>query len=269
METFVFHLMPYQDIEESVAWPFPQDEWDPEAGAGYYNDYFEQLEYAAELGIDGIGVNEHHYSAYGLQPSPNITASNLIARTDDVKLAFFGNIPTIRENPVRLAEEIAMLDNMSEGRVISGFPRGIPKEYFAYDIPLEESRDRFEEAWDLILKTWTADEPFDWHGEHFDYENVYTWPRPYQDPHPPLWMPAESEKSLRFTAKNEVPTGSVFQPAEKIREIFDDYRRYAENDYGWSPSDEHFTVNRTIYARKPTRKPARRPRNTSNTSTSG
>lgn len=227
METFVFHLMPYQDIDEldekKSAWPWTDYEYDPEKGAQYYQDYLGQLEYADELGFDGIGVNEHHYNGpYGLQPSPNITAANLANRTDNATIAFFGNLPALRENPIRLAEELAMLDNLTEGRIISGFPRGIPSEYLAYGIDLEESRARFEEAWDLILKTWTADEPFDWDGEYFQYEDVYAWPRPYQDPHPPLWMPAESEESLRFTAKNQVPMGLVFQSVDTIRERFED-----------------------------------------------
>jgi len=251
METFAFHLMPYQDLddidERKSAWPWVEYDYDSDKGSEYYDDYLDQLEYAAELGYDGLGVNEHHYNAYGLQPSPNITASNLIARTDDTTIAFFGNLPAIRENPVRLAEEIAMLDNISDGRVISGFPRGIPTEYLAYGIDIDESRSRFEEAWNLILKAWTADEPFDWDGEYFQYENVNIWPRPYQDPHPPLWMPAESEESLRFVARNKVPTGLVFQPAETIREKFDEYRQYAEEDYGWTPEDEHFSVLRAIY----------------------
>lgn len=247
METFAFHLMPYQDIQDSMAWPFEQDTYDPEKGEAYYNTYLDQLEYAAELGIDGLAVNEHHYAAYGLQPSPNLTAANLIARTDDVTIAFFGNIAAIRRNPVRLAEEIAMLDAMSGGRIIAGFPRGIPKEYFAYNVPLEESRDRHEEAWELIVKTWTAEEPFDWDGEFFQFENVYAWPRPSQQPHPELWYPAESEKSLRFAASRQVPTGLVFQPAEEMAERFGLYRQFAEEDYGWSPSDKDFTINRTVY----------------------
>ena len=106
METFAFHLMPYQDIQDSMAWPFEKDSYDPEKGEEYYETYLDQLEYAAELGIDGLGVNEHHYAAYGLQPSPNLTAANLIARTQDLDttIAFFGNIAAIRKNPVRLAE---------------------------------------------------------------------------------------------------------------------------------------------------------------------
>ncbi len=250
METYVFHLMPYRDVDDidetRSAWPWVEYDFDPEKGAKYYNEYLDQLEYAAELGYDGLGVNEHHFNAYGLQPSPNITAANLVARTDDVTIAFFGNLPAIRKNPIRLAEELAMLDNISEGRIISGFPRGIPSEYLAYGIDMEESRPRFEEAWDLIIKAWTADEPFDWDGEYFEYENVYIWPRPYQDPHPPLWMPAESEESLKFTAENQVPTGLVFQSIDKIQERFDMYRQFAEES-GWTPGDDAFSLMRAIY----------------------
>ncbi|MEY7851647.1 LLM class flavin-dependent oxidoreductase [Natrarchaeobius sp. A-rgal3] len=246
METFVFHLMPYKAATDD-AWPFPNDTYDAELGAEYYNEYLDVLEQAEELGYDGIGFNEHHFSAYGLQPSPVVTAANMAARTDDIKLAFFGNVIPVRENPVRLAEEIAMLDNISEGRIISGFPRGIPTEYAAYGIDIEDSRSRFEEAWDLIVRTWTEDEPFDHDGEHFQYENVYAWPRPYQDPHPPLWMPAESDESLRFAAKNQIPIGSVFNPPEKMREFFDTYREFAEEDYDWTPGDDKFTISRMVY----------------------
>ncbi|MEY7851753.1 LLM class flavin-dependent oxidoreductase [Natrarchaeobius sp. A-rgal3] len=251
METFVFHLMPYKEATDD-AWPFPNDTYDPELGSTYYNEYLDFLELAEEYGYDGIGVNEHHFSAYGMQPSPVVTAANLAARTDDIRIGFFGNVVATRANPVRLAEEIAMLDNISEGRIVSGFPRGIPTEYAALGVDIEESRSRFEEAWDLVLKTWTADEPFDWDGEHFQYENVYAWPRPYQDPHPPLWMPAESDESLRFAAKNRVPIGSTFNPPENMREFFDTYREFATDEFGWSPGDEEFTISRKVYVAETT-----------------
>lgn len=245
METYLFHLMPYPEIE-SEAWPYTEDTWDPEKGAQYYQNYIEQLTYADELGIDGLGFNEHHYTAYGLQPSPNITGATLAAKTENAKLAFFGNLPAIRENPVRLAEELAMLDNISEGRVVSGFPRGIPKEYIAFNIDLDNSRARFAEAWDLIMKTWTEPEPFDFDGEFYEYENVYAWPRPYQQPHPELWYPAESEKSIRFAAERQVPTGTVPTLEDDIGDTFGLYRDIAAED-GWTPEDRHFTYLATAY----------------------
>jgi alkanesulfonate monooxygenase SsuD/methylene tetrahydromethanopterin reductase-like flavin-dependent oxidoreductase (luciferase family) len=247
MELFDFHVMPWQWATDH-AWPFPNDKWDRQKGHELYNDYLDQLEYSAELGFDGLGLNEHHFSAYGLIPSPNIMAANLIARTDDVTIGFFGNVIPTRMNPVRLAEELAMLDNMSGGRIISGFARGIPTEYAAWSIPMEESRGRFEEAWELILKTWTAEEPFDWDGQYWQYENVYAWPRPYQDPHPPLWMPAESEESLRWAAEHGIGIGSVFNSPQEMRGIFDEYREYAaEADNDNDAGDDKFTVSRTVY----------------------
>ena len=246
MDTFVFHLMPYRAVQ-GEAWPFASDTWDPEVGARYYHEYIEQLELAADLGFSGLGFNEHHFSCYGLQPAPVVTASYMAARTEDVKLGFFGNVLPTRRNPVRVAEEIAMLDNISEGRVVSGFPRGIDVEYLAYNIPREESRARLAEAWDLVVRTWTADEPFDHHGEFFDFENVYAWPRPYQQPHPPLWMPATSEKSLRFAAERESMIATAGPDAEAVGENFDRYVEIAESEFGWSPGPEDFSLTQPVY----------------------
>jgi len=247
MESYSFHLMPYPAIETDEAWPFAGDTYDPDVGAACYETYYDQLVYCEELGFDGVGVNEHHYSPYGMQVAPNISAAHVAARTETIDVALMGNVVPVRENPIRLAEEIAMLDNVTGGRITSGFVRGIPTEYFAYDVEFSESRSRWAEAWDLIEKAWTADEPFDFEGEHFHYENVYIWPRPVQDPYPPRWMPAESEESLRFAAEREVPIGQVFYSTDEIREIFEKYRSIAESEFDRTPGDGQFTINRTIY----------------------
>lgn len=239
--------MPYTAIENDEAWPFAADTYDAELGVELYENYYDQIELCEELGFDGVGFNEHHFSAYGLQVAPNLSAAHAAGRTDDIELALMGNVIPIRGNPIRVAEEVAMLDNMSDGRIISGFVRGIPTEYTAYNVDIAESRGRWEEAWDLIEKAWTADEPFDWDGEYWQYEDVYIWPRPVQDPHPRRWMPAESETSLRFAAEREIPIGQVFYPTDVIRDIFDQYREIAESEFGWTPGDDKFTVNRTIY----------------------
>ncbi len=170
----------------------------------------------------------------------------MAARTEEITLALFGNIIPIRRNPVRLAEELAMLDNIAEGRLIAGFPRGIPSEYLAYNVSDEHSRERHAEGLDLIRKTWTADEPFDWDGEHFEYENIYAWPRPYQEPHPELWMPATSEPSLRLAAEREMSTGTVGPSAEDLRETWDTYRTYAAEE-GWTVTEDDLSVIRRIY----------------------
>ena len=247
MEVASFHLMPWPKAGNNVAWPYSEAEFDPELGSEVYENYLEQLAYCEDLGFDSIGLNEHHYTAYGLMPNPSVTASNLIERTDDIEIAIMGNILPIRGNPIRVAEEMAMLDTLSEGRMLSGFVRGIPTEYAAFGINPSESRDRFAEAWDLVTKAWTAEEPFDWEGEYWEYDDVYIWPRPYQDPHPPLWMPSESQKSIEFAAERQVPTGNIYVDTQTIAEGFDHYRQVAREKYNWEPTEEYFWLPRMTY----------------------
>lgn len=247
MKIQMFHLMPWTEASDDVAWPYSEDQFDPEIGPGLYEDYLSQFEYCEELGFDAVGVNEHHYTAYGLMPSPNLVASNIANRTSDIQISVMGNVLPIRGHPIRVAEEIAMLDNISDGRILSGFVRGIPTEYSAYNVNPDESRGRFSEAWDLILEAWTNDKPFDWNGEYYEYDDVYIWPRPVQDPHPPLWMPAESEKSLRYAAKHQVPIGQVYVSTQEFKEGVEFYRKVAKEEYGWEPTDEYFWPARFIY----------------------
>ena len=247
MEVHVFHLMPWTEVEHEVAWPFSDDEFDPEIGSELYANYLDQLVYCEELGFDAVALNEHHYTAYGLMPSPNLMAAQLVHRTDDIDIAIYGNVLPIRGHPIRVAEELAMLDNLCEGRLISGFVRGVPQEYFAYGVDLDESRPRFQEAWELITRAWTEEEPFDFHGEFYSYEDVYIWPRPYQDPHPPLWMPAESDASIRFAAERRVPIARTLASREALASTYGRYREIAEEEFGWEPGPEQFGISRMVY----------------------
>ncbi|WP_313693560.1 LLM class flavin-dependent oxidoreductase [Halorarum halobium] len=247
MEIIHFHLMPWQRTEDAIAWPYSEDKFDPAIGGDLYETYFSQLEYSEELGFDTIGFNEHHYTAYGLMPGPNLVAAHMAARTDEIGLAVMGNVLPIRGNPIRVAEEMAMLDNISDGRMTSGFVRGIPTEYAAYNVDPDESRGRFEEAWELVVEAWTAEEPFDWDGEFWQYDDVYIWPRPKQDPHPPLWMPAESRKSIEWAAKKRVPMAQVYVGTENLVDSADYYRQVAREEYGWEPTEEYFSPCRPVY----------------------
>lgn len=246
MEVHPFHLMPWPDVDDEVAWPFSTDRFDPSTGQSLYQTYLDQLVYCEELGYDAVAMNEHHYSAFGLMPSPNLIAAQLAHRTEEIGLAIYGNVLPLRGQPVRLAEELAMLDNLSEGRLISGFVRGIPSEYAAYGVDPDASRGRFAEAWELIVRAWTEPEPFDFEGDHYRYEDVYIWPRPVQDPHPPLWMPAESEKSIEFAVEKRVPIGRVFVGIESMANTFDYYRERAR-EAGWEATADQFTPSQLIY----------------------
>jgi alkanesulfonate monooxygenase SsuD/methylene tetrahydromethanopterin reductase-like flavin-dependent oxidoreductase (luciferase family) len=135
--------------------------------------------------------------------SPNLLASAIAQRTKNVKLLIYGNLLPLHE-PLRLAEELAMLDCLSHGRLIAGFARGIPREYQVHNVPLAESRARFEEAYDIILGAW-AEEVFSYTGKFWSYQDVALWPRPIQTPHPPLWMPITSSKeSIEFAGKHDM-----------------------------------------------------------------
>jgi alkanesulfonate monooxygenase SsuD/methylene tetrahydromethanopterin reductase-like flavin-dependent oxidoreductase (luciferase family) len=192
-----FHLMPYRplDLEAAknyrAAWVvLPNSYFDPQRGAAEYDSYLDQLVYAEQLGFDAIGVNEHHQTAYGLMPAPNLIASALVQRTKTVKIAILGRALPLVSNPVNIAEEFAMLDVLSKGRIITGFVRGIGAEYHSTGVNPAFSHERFHEAHDLIVKAWTTSGPFEFEGVHYRNRYVNVWPRPYQNPHPPIWIPS-------------------------------------------------------------------------------
>jgi len=203
-----FHLMPYRplDFDERAkhrsAWVvLPNSLYDPKKGADEYESYINQLVSAEALGFDIIAVNEHHQTAYGLMPAPNLIASALIQRTKSVKIAILGRALPLTNNPLTIAEEFAMLDNLSRGRIITGFVRGIGTEYHATGLTPGFSHERYQEAHDLIVGAWTRPGPFTFEGEHYNFRYVNIWPRPYQQPHPPIWVPSQgSSETIRWAA---------------------------------------------------------------------
>lgn len=254
MKFSFFHLMPYpylpDDFDEnypSSALTFPNRFFDPKTGNQLYHRYLDELEYADQLGFDGIAVNEHHQTAYGLMPSPNIMAAALARRTERAKIMVLGNAIGIRGNPLRVAEEIAMLDHLSNGRIVSGFVRGIGWEYFGHSINPTRSRARFNEAHDLIIKAWTSPEMFQWISPNYEYRYVNLWPRPLQQPHPPVYIPgAGSTETMKFCAERRYTYMSVYAPARVVRRWFDGYRQAAA-DLGYVPDPEKIAFSVPVY----------------------
>ena len=193
-----FHLMPYPDLPEDFrtryrsVWidPPARELFDPAVGQRAYNDYLDELEYADQVGFDGVCVNEHHSNAYGLMPSPNLMAAALARRTSKAKLVVLGNSVALYNPVVRVAEEMALLDVLSGGRLIAGFPVGTPMDtaYAMGQNPVT-LREKYQESVDLILRAWRADKPFAFNGRHTQLRYVNPWPRPMQQPHPPVWIP--------------------------------------------------------------------------------
>ena len=198
MKFHFFHLMPYpnlpadfRDKYPSVWVDVPANLFDPAVGHKSYQDYLDELEYADEVGFDGICVNEHHQNAYGLMPSPNLMAASLARRTKRAKLVVMGNSVALYNPPTRVAEEFAMIDCISGGRLIAGFPVGSPMDTcYAYGQNPSLLRERYYEAHDLVKKAWTERETFAFSGRFNQQRYVNIWPRPIQnDPHPPIWIP--------------------------------------------------------------------------------
>ena len=193
-----FHLMPYPALPEdfreryrSVWVDAPVRElYDPEIGRQAYNDYLDELEYADQVGFDGICVNEHHANAYGLMPSPNLMAAVLARSTSNAKLVVLGNSTALYNPAIRVAEEMAMLDVLSGGRLVAGFPVGTPMDsaYAMGQNPVT-LREKYQESVELILRAWKSDKPFAFNGRHTQLRYVNPWPRPMQQPHPPVWIP--------------------------------------------------------------------------------
>jgi alkanesulfonate monooxygenase SsuD/methylene tetrahydromethanopterin reductase-like flavin-dependent oxidoreductase (luciferase family) len=197
MKLEMFHLMPYRELPEdfrerhhSVWVDVPSSLCDPVKSHEFYNESLDELEYAAALGFDGICVNEHHQNAYGYMPSPNIMAASLARRTRDVALVVLGNSIALYNPPIRVAEEFAMLDCISGGRLVAGFPVGSSMDTtFCYGINPATLRDRYYEAERLIVEAWTNPEIFSFDGKYTQLRYVNLWPRPIQQPHPPIWIP--------------------------------------------------------------------------------
>ncbi len=210
VELFCWHFMSYpylpKDFDEKydTGWvTVPNALWDAERSRGLLREYTDQLVYASEIGFDGMVLNEHHQNIYGLMPSPNIIAAALAHATKRGKIVVLGNLLPLHMNPLRVAEEYAMLDNMSDGRLIAGFAPGSGPETFNYDVPSAPSRDQFWEAVDLIREAWTRPGPFAYEGKHYPLRYVNPWPQPTQRPHPPIWIPAgRSKGTLRQIAKH-------------------------------------------------------------------
>jgi len=256
MKFYMMHLMPYADLDldydqtYNSAWiTLPNSYYDPKKGAKLYNRYLDELEYADQLGFDGICVNEHHQNAYGLMPQPGVMAGALARRTKKVKIAILGRALPLLNNPVTVAEEFAMVDNITEGRFIAGFVRGIGAEYHAWSSNPADSHDRFHEAHDLILRAWTETGPFSFEGKHYHFEYVNLWPRPYQSPRPPIWIPSQgSSETIEWASHPDrrYTYLQTFTPVAMLAKYMQMYKDMAA-EHGYEASADQLGWSVPIY----------------------
>ena len=256
MNVLLFHLMPYADLDLEAtrdyptSWvTLPNSFYDPKKGHALYNRYLDELELGEEMGFDGLCVNEHHQTAYGLMPSPIVTASALARRTSRAKIAILGSALPLRSHPLMVAEEHAMIDNLTGGRLISGFVRGIGAEYHSFGVNPTFSHERFHEAHDLIVRAWTEPGPFEFRSKHYHFQYVNVWPRPYQEPHPPVWIPSQgSRETIEFAAhpKRKYTYLQTFSPMTAVARYMQMYRDTAAK-FGYAASPQQLGWASIIY----------------------
>jgi alkanesulfonate monooxygenase SsuD/methylene tetrahydromethanopterin reductase-like flavin-dependent oxidoreductase (luciferase family) len=220
-------------------------DYDRLLGKEIYDEVVNFIRGAESYGFDGLFFPEHHSrAANGLSPSPNLFAAMAAVLTERMKIGLMGNCLPLH-HPVRLGEELALLDNLSNGRLVVGMTRG--GDFWAFNSPSAESRERFEEGWEIIRRGWTEDEPFEHHGKYWALDYVAFLPRPLQQPIPETWIPSISAESMEWAAKNRICLAASWSPTDQISESFEYYRRFAKEQCGWTPGPEHCVVSRDIY----------------------
>jgi alkanesulfonate monooxygenase SsuD/methylene tetrahydromethanopterin reductase-like flavin-dependent oxidoreductase (luciferase family) len=223
----------------ATALMFSNKYFDPVEGSRLYNERLAEYLYAEEVGVDGIMLNEHHNAPFCMQAKCNIFAAILAGMTERVKIVLLGNPLPLAENPVRLAEELAMIDMISKGRLVSGFVRGGGQEQLATGVNPAYNRERFEEAHNLIVKAWTQPGPFRWEGTHYQHRVVNPWAVPLQKPHPRIWIPGVlSRETIVWAAEQRYPYIALNTSIEATKRIWETYDEAAARA-GYTPGPEN------------------------------
>lgn len=233
MRLYHFSEMPYpyvppeaEEAHGGLKYFLPNRYYDPVRGHDLYQRYLDEYELADELGFD-LMVNEHHQSAATLHVSATLSASAVISRTRHGRVLILGTPLPHRSNPVRVAEEIAFLDNLSGGRINCGFVRGVQGETYPSNENPARNMDMFFEAHDLIREAWLRRDIFNWEGEHYQYRYVSVWPRPYQQPMPPIWVSGTTPRLIEWTAEHGYTLCNLLGAYDDTANSFRLYRRSA------------------------------------------
>lgn len=230
MRCWHFTEMPYPhlpdlDTIDSVRVSIPNSYYDPKIGADLYQRYLDEHMIADDLGLD-IMLNEHHQTATCTDVSAPLSAAILARQTKRARICILGNPMANRADPIRVAEEMAMIDVISRGRLDCGFVRGVPYEIFCSNTNPTLTNERLWEGIELIRHAWTRhDGPFNFEGKHWHKRHVNVWPRPWQNPHPPIWTTGSTvSPAVAEIARKGYHFASFLQPYGVVRQLFDIYR---------------------------------------------
>jgi alkanesulfonate monooxygenase SsuD/methylene tetrahydromethanopterin reductase-like flavin-dependent oxidoreductase (luciferase family) len=230
-----------QDDYPSLRLTLPNSLFDPVAAADLYNRYHDEYQVVDEFApaFDGIMINEHHTAPFCMQASITITGAVLAKITRNMQILMLGAPLPIVENPLRLAEELAMIDCISRGRLIAGVVRGGGVESLANNVNPAHNRERFEEAHDLLIAAWTRPGPFRWEGKHFEYRVVNPWVLPLQKPHPRIMVPGTaSPETVIWAARHRYPYVVLGSSLEQTKELIALYRDTA-TEVGYEMQTDH------------------------------
>jgi alkanesulfonate monooxygenase SsuD/methylene tetrahydromethanopterin reductase-like flavin-dependent oxidoreductase (luciferase family) len=230
MDAWHFTEMPYPHLPDLSTIPgirvtLPNRHVDPKVAHDLYNRYLDEHMLADELGLNCM-LNEHHQTATCLDVAAPLSAAILARQTRKARICILGNPIANRANPIRIAEEMAMIDCISGGRLDAGFVRGVPYEVFAANSNPTQTLERLWEGIELVKLAWTShDGPVNFEGKFWHKRAINIWPRPFQQPHPPIWITGSSDKeNIKKTARHGFTFAMFLQPHEKVKEMFDAFR---------------------------------------------
>jgi alkanesulfonate monooxygenase SsuD/methylene tetrahydromethanopterin reductase-like flavin-dependent oxidoreductase (luciferase family) len=239
-----YPYLPPVETYSSIRVTLPNRYYDPEKGAALWDRYLDEWCIADDEGVE-VMLNEHHQTATCVDPAAPLVLAALARVTKKARLLILGNPIANRRQPVRVAEEMAMADVLSRGRVEVGFVRGVPWEVAAANSNPVRMNERHWEALDLIIKAWTAhDGPVSHEGRFFHHRMINIWPRPYQQPHPPIWVSTTSPSGAARVGGRGFVQATFLTGFDGTRAVFDAYRK------GWHEAGRGNTVplDRLAYA---------------------
>ncbi|MDO8434344.1 MAG: LLM class flavin-dependent oxidoreductase [Candidatus Binatus sp.] len=252
MHIMYFTERPYRhvsndEIIKNGFFGLPNQQFDAQKGAQLLNEYLDEKTLAEELGFDGVMLNEHHDTAFCMGSVMNVEASILARITKRVKIILLGNPLPVVGNPLRLAEELSMIDMISGGRLVTGWVRGAGSEQFATNANPGYNRELFNEAHDLVVDAWTKPGPWRYEGKHFHYRFVDPWVLPLQKPHPPIWIPGLlSPETVIWCAQHRYPYVALATFLEPTVELWNIYRDAAAKE-GYQVGPENFGYLQKVF----------------------
>jgi alkanesulfonate monooxygenase SsuD/methylene tetrahydromethanopterin reductase-like flavin-dependent oxidoreductase (luciferase family) len=239
-----YPYLPPQDSYPSIRVSLPNKNYDPRKGAALYDRYLAEWQIADEEGME-IMLNEHHQTATCVDPAAPLMLAALARLTTRARLLILGNPIANRRQPIRVAEEMAMVDVLSKGRLEAGFVRGVPYEISPANSNPVRMNERFWEALELIVKAWTNhDGPFSHEGRFFHHRNINIWPRQWQDPHPPVWVSTTSTGGAYEVGQHGFIQATFLTGWDSTKKIYESYRK------GWRDAGRGNDIpnNRLAYA---------------------